>query len=157
MVEPLRAPGLLAGMVCFDLLLNGPRFSLVSPLASLAVPSIDLLVVLAVLLSAAHGTERVRTGFALGVAILLAFFLGWQAYRRWGASDGALRLALLGIAAVGAGAASFFLSRLVLRGFRDVVLRSLFLLAAAGCAVIQALLGLRIFAPSVVPVMLGFR
>jgi hypothetical protein len=153
----LRASGLLAGMTCFDLLLNSPHFSSISPLASLAVPSIDLLVVLAILLSAAHGNERVQTGFAAGVAALVAFFLGWQAFRRWGASDGVLRLALLAIAAVGTGAASFFLSMLVLRGFRDAVLRSLFLLAAAGCAVVQALLGVRIFASSVVPVMLGFR
>jgi hypothetical protein len=153
----LRAPGLLAGMICFDLLLNSPRFSSISPLASLAVPSIDLLVVLAILLSAAHGNARVQTGFAAGVAGILAFFLGWQAFRRWGAPDEVLRLALLGVAAIGAGAASFFLSRLVLRGFSNAVLRSLFLLAAAGCAVVQALLGVRIFASSVVPVMLGFR
>jgi len=144
------APGLLAGMVLFDVLINLPGVSQASPLTSLLAPSLDLLVVLAVLMSAAYGSQRVRTGFAVGVSVFLALFLGWQAYLRWGA-PGAARIAVLCMAAVGAGVASFFLSRLVLRGFNDAVLRSLFLLAAASCAVVQAILGVRIFSPSGMP------
>ena len=148
------APALLGGMVLFDILINLPGLSAVSPLASVLAPSVDLLVVLAILMSAARGGQGVRTGFAVGVSALVALVTGWQAYHRWGASS-AWQLLALGAAACGAGAASFFLSKLVYRGFRDAVLRSLFLLAAASCAVIQALLGLRIFAPSSVPGILS--
>jgi len=153
MSQTLRTPGLLAGIVLIDLLINLPGISPGSPLASLLAPSLDLLVALALLMSAAYGGQRVRTGFAAGVSVLLAILIGWEGYRRWG-TPGAGRILIVGIAAVVACAAFFFLSKLVLRGFRDAVIRNLFLLAAAGCAVVQALLGVRIFAPSVVPGML---
>jgi hypothetical protein len=152
----LRAPGLLAGMVAFDILMNLPGVSAASPLLSLLAPSIDLLVVLAILMSAAYGNQRVRAGFAVAVAFLLAVFIGWQAYRRWG-EPAVGRTMVLGAATLAAGAGAFFLSKLVLRGFTDATLRNLFLLAAACCAIAQALLGVRIFSPSVVPGMLGFR
>ena len=153
----LRAPGLLAGMAAFDILMNLPGVSPSSPVLSLLAPSIDLLVVLAVLMSAAYGSQRVRTGVAAAVAILLAMFVGWQAFQRWGASAGTGRVIILAAAAVCAGGASFFLARLVLRAFGDAMLRAAFLLVAACCAITQALLGVRIFSPSVLPGMLGFR
>ncbi len=144
------ASSLVAGMVLFDILINLPGVSAASPLASLLVPSLDLLVVLAILMSAARASRGVRTGLAAGISVLLASLIGWQAYSRWGTPELA-RIAALGIAAAGAGVASFFLSKLVFRGFNDAVLRSLFLLAAASCAVVQALLGVRIFVGSSVP------
>jgi hypothetical protein len=153
----LRALGLLAGIVAFDILLNIPGVSGVSPVLSLLAPSIDLLVVLAILMSASYATRRVRIGFAVAVALLVALFAGWEAFGRWGQRAGAALVVILAAAALVAGGASFFLSRLVLRGFSDATLRSVFLLTAAGCAMMQALLGVRIFSPSVVPVLLGFR
>jgi len=150
------AVGLLAGIAGFDILLNLPCFSGASPMASLLAPSLDLLVVLALLMTAALVTQRAYRGFAVAVALLVAFHVGWQAYRRWGAPPAAGRITLLGLTVVGVGVASFFLSKLVLRGFSVATLRSLFLLAAACCAIIQALLGVRVFSSSIVPRMLGF-
>jgi len=154
-------PGFLAGIVAFDVLLNLPGLSSASPLASLLAPSIDLLVVLALLMSTAGASRGVRTGFSVGVSFLVALVIGWQAYHRWG-EPSPWRLVALGVAACGAGAASFFLSKLVYRGFKDAMLRNFFLLAAASCAVIQAIRGPRIFAPGAVPGILraigeGFR
>jgi len=146
-------PGFLAGIVLFDILLNLPGLSSASPLASLLAPSIDLLVVLALLMSTAGAGQGARTGFSVGVSFLVALVFGWQAYHTWG-EPSAWRLVALCAAACAAGAASFFLSKLVHRGFKDAILRNLFLLSAAGCAVIQAILGPRIFAPSTVPAIL---
>jgi len=151
--QALRAPGLLAGIVFIDVLINLPGVSPSRPVLSLLAPSLDLLVALALLMSAAYGGERVRTGFAAGVSVLLALVIGWHGYRRWGIPDAGRTVVLAG-AALAACAAFFFLSKLVLRGFGDAVLRNLFLLVAACCAVVQAILGVRIFAPSVVPGML---
>ncbi len=135
-------PGLLAGIVLFDLVINLPAISPVSPVASLLAPSLDLLVVVALLLTVARGGPGVRTGFAVGVAVLVGLAVGLQAYLRWGAGS-------LAAGPVAAGA-SFLASRLVYPGLADPVLRSLVLLTAALCAVIQALLGVRIFGPSAV-------
>ncbi|HTP58450.1 MAG TPA: hypothetical protein VMM82_05990 [Spirochaetia bacterium] len=153
----LRLGGLLAGMVAFDVIMNFPGVSASSPVLSLLAPSIDLLVVLAILLSASYAAQGVRTGFAAGVALLVAVVVGWQAWRRWGAPPEAGRIVVLSLSTLCAGAASFFLSRLVLRGFGSAMLRNLFFLAAACGAVVQALLGVRVFSPSVVPVILGLR
>jgi hypothetical protein len=159
-------PGFLAGIVLFDIIINLPGFSPASPFASLLSPSLDLLVVLAVFLTAARGGSGVRTGFAVGVAVLVGLTVGLRGYLRWGAPEAGRFLAagavlpLIGLGGAGLGAAglsglaSFFLSRPVYRGLADVILRSLFILAVACCTVVQALLGARIFAPSGVPGML---
>jgi hypothetical protein len=157
MNRALRAAGLLAGMAAFNILLNIHGFSWASPVASLLDPSVDLLVLMAILMTAALVNQRAHVGFAVGVAVLLALYVGWQVFQRWGAPLAAGRIALIGLAALVAGVVSFFLSRLVVRGFDDATLRSLFLLAAACCVIIQALLGVRIFSSSVVPGLLGFR
>jgi hypothetical protein len=47
-------PGLVAGLLFFDLLINLPGFSTASPVASLLAPSIDLLVVSAALVGIAQ-------------------------------------------------------------------------------------------------------
>ena len=153
----LRAVGLLAGIAGFDILMNLPCFSRVSPVATLLAPSVDLLVVLALLMTVTLVTQHASWGFAVAVALLVAFYVGWQAYRRWGVPPAVGQITLLGSGVVGVGVASFFLSKLVLRGFSNATLRSLVLLAAACCALIQALLGVRVFSSSMVPGMLGFR
>jgi len=157
------APGFLAGVVLLDILVDLPGFSPAAPVASLLSPSLDLLIVLAVLMSAARGGPGLRAGFAAAVAAFMGLSIGLRAYLRWGAPEATRFLAagavfpivLLGLAAVIAaalaGIASFLLSRLLYRGLAHAVLRSLFLLVAACCAVIQALAGVRIFAPSSVP------
>ncbi len=134
------APGLLAGIVLFDILINLPAFSPAVPVSSLLAPSLDLLVVVALLMTVARAGPGVRAGCAVGLAILLGAAVGVQAYLRWGAPSLACGPA--------AGAASFFLTRLLYPGLADSLLRSLVLLAAALCAVIQALLGVRVFGPS---------
>ncbi len=133
-------PGLLAGIVLFDILLNLPAFSPASPVASLLAPSLDLLVAVAFLLTVARSSPGVRTGFAVGLALLAGPVIGIGAFLRWGPPSLA--------AGPAAAAASFFLARLLYPGLADRLLRSLVLLAAATCAVIQALLGVRIFGPS---------
>lgn len=155
--------GLLAGILLFDLLINIPAFSPASPVLSLLAPSLDLLVALALLFAVSQAASGWRTGLVAAVSLLVALLLGLEALDRVGLGVAArmvregpaLRTAALaagGLVALGAaGIAAFFLSRLVIPGFADPVLRSLFLAAAAVCAVLQALAGLHVFAPSVIP------
>ena len=150
MSQALRAPGFVAGVVLIDALMNLPGFSAAAPVTSLLLPSLDLLVALALLMSAAYGGTRLRTAFAVIVSVLLALLIAWQGYRRWGTPD-AGRIIIVGVAGVAACVAFFFLSKLVLHGFGDAILRNVFFLAAACCAVVQALLRVRIFAPSALP------
>ena len=70
MNRALRAAGLLAGMAAFDILLNVHAFSRASAVASLLDPSLDLLVVMAILMTAALVNQRVQIGFAVGVAAI---------------------------------------------------------------------------------------
>ncbi|MGA2763683.1 MAG: hypothetical protein ABSG17_10000 [Spirochaetia bacterium] len=158
---------LAAGIMLFDLLINLPRLSPASLPASILAPSLDLLVVLAILMSTVRTRPGLKTGVATGVSVAVALVVGLEAFLRWGAQEAGRVFGnglvaeglLLGVAALAAltavGLASFFLARLVLQGFGDPLLRSLFLLAAAGCAVIQALLGVRVFAGSAVPGIVG--
>jgi hypothetical protein len=156
-------PGLLAGTLLFDILINLPAFSAASPVVSLFAPSLDLLVALALLFVVSKAAPGYRTTLVAVVSLLLALMLGWEALDRFGLGEAArllrqgpaLRTAALvacALVALGAGgAAALFLSRLVLPGLADPVLRSVFLAAAAMCAVIQALTGLHVFSPSVIP------
>ena len=153
----LELAGLLAGMAGFDVIMNIPSVSASSPVISLLAPSIDLLIVLAILMTASYARPGARTGVAAVVGIAVAVFFGWMAWRRWGSPPAAARTIGLGLSALCAGAASFFLSRLVLRAFRSATLRNVFFLAAACGAVVQALLGVRVFSASVIPSLLGFR
>jgi len=154
---------LLAGALIFDVLIDLPGFSGAAPAASLLAPSLDLLVVMALLLLVSSAAPRLRSGFAVAISILLAVLLGWKAVDRLGPAE-VIRfftgVSALGKAALVAGgavvlaaaaSAAFLGSRLVLRGFEDALLRNVFLAAAAVCAVTQALTGLRVFSPSEIP------
>ena len=153
----LRLAVLLAAMAALDVIMNIPGISASSAVVSLLAPSIDLLIVLAILMSASYARQGVRNGAAVGVGLLIAAFFGWQAWRRWGAPPEAWRILVISASTLCAGVASFFLSRLVLSGFRSAILRNAFFLAAACGAVVQAMLGVRIFSASVIPSLLGFR
>ncbi len=154
---------LVAGIVLLDLLINLPAFSVSSPLGSLLVPSLDLLVVLALLMGVSQASSGLKTGFSIAVSVLLTLMLGWETVERVGPREAlgllqagpALRSALLVVACIAAlaacGTAAFFASRLALRGLADPFLRNVFLVVAAVCAVLQAATGLRVFAPSMVP------
>jgi len=154
---------LLAGALIFDVLIDLPAFSEAAPVSSLLGPSLDLLVVMALLLMVSSAAPRARTGLAIAVSIFLAILLGWKAVDRLGPSEVAqffTGASPLGMAALSAGgivvlaaaaAAAFVASRLVLRGFEDAALRNVFLAAAAVCAVTQALTGLPVFSASEIP------
>lgn len=154
---------LLAGALILNVLIDLPAFSAAAPAASLLAPSLDLLVVMALLMMVSSAASKPRAVFSIVVSILLALLLGWKSVDRFGPAEvvrlfaGASALGKAALAAGGvltlaaAAAAAFAGCRLVLRGFEDAVLRNVFLAAAAVCAVTQALTGLRVFSPSEIP------
>ncbi len=155
-------PGLIAGLILFDLFLNLPGFDVASPFASLLVPSIDLLVVGAICAGIAQAGESSRRGLRIAAAVFVVFLLVYATGTRFGfgiafhlfGSAGILVAAsclasLLAIAL--AGAAGFLLSGLLVRGFSAPLVRSVFVLVIALCAVLQVLLGRHVFAASIIP------
>jgi hypothetical protein len=155
-------PGLLAGFILFDVLLNLPGLSTAAPIASLVIPSIDLLVVGALCVGIAQARESSRLGLRIAASLLVLVLLVYAAGSRLGLSaafhlfgDSGLRVALSSIATLavvaGAAAMSFFLSGLLVRGFATTLVSSVFVLAIALCAVLQVLAGRHVFAPSIVP------
>ena len=158
-----RAVRLLAGALIFDVLIDIPAFSVSAPVASLLAPSLDLLVVLALLLGVSTAAPRLRRGFAIAVSVFAAALLAWKAVDRFGPAHmisslmnapvpARAALVAAGAAAVAAaGAVAYLSSSLVLRGFEERLLRNVFLAAAAACAVTQALTGARVFSQSEIP------
>lgn len=153
-------PGLVAGFLIFDLLINLPGFSSLSPVVSLLVPSIDLLVVAAALVGIAQAGEQARVPLRIAVSVLLAALLGYEAAARFGL--GAISRTLgfglptvgyvLGVVALVAVAALSYLgSGPVLRSFSFATVRSLFIVAVALLAVLQVISRNRILEPSAIP------
>lgn len=162
--EPGRRglPGLLAGLVLLDLLLNLPRFDASFPMASLVVPSIDLLVMLAACIGIAQAGEGARIPLRVAVSVLAVLLVAWKAGSRFGV-DIPLRLfgsaplatvagwAVAAASLAGAGVATFLLSGLLVRGLQAGLVRSIVLLVIALAAVIHVLFTRAVFTPSVVP------
>jgi hypothetical protein len=146
-------PGLAAGLFLFDLLINLPGLSAASPVASLLIPSIDLLVVAAALLGVSQAGEQARVPLRVVVSVLLMALLAWEAATRFGADEGLPTLGYLlgGAAALAAGALSYVSAGPVLRGFSFPMVRSLFVVVVALLAVLQVVSGQHVLAPSVVP------
>jgi hypothetical protein len=154
---------LLAGLLLLDLLLNLPGLSPASPVASLCAPSIDLLAVAAVCLGAVRSDGAPRRGPRAAAAALAACLMacavgerfGWTVFvGLFGGTGGfaAAASALVSLAcAAAAFLAAYLVSGLVVAGLGDLIARNVFLLVVAASVVVQALAGVRVFAPSVVP------
>ncbi len=156
-------PGLLAGLLLFDLLLNLPGFSSSSPLASLLLPTIDLLVIMAACMGAAQAGEDARLPLRIAVSALAVVIAACSAGLRFG-FDIAPRLfgggSGLAVAAgwvasamilAAAGRISFLLTGLLIGGLRPPIIRSVMLLVIALAAVLQVVSGRRLFGASVIP------
>ena len=161
-----RLPGLLAGLILFDLLLNLPGLSTAAPAASLLIPSLDLLVAGSLCVAIAQAGESSRLGLRIAASLFVLFLLVYAAGSRFGfgvafnlfggsglQSTFSFIVSLVIVAA--AGAAVFFLSGLLLQGFSSALVRSVFVLVIALCAVLQILSGRHVFAPSIVPRIIG--
>lgn len=170
---------LLAGLLFFDLLLNGAGFDPGSVVSTLLRPSLDLLVVAAALLVAAQADARPASGARAGAdarsgsgaghrvirGIVCLFVAGIALHtlgRRFGlaavvmpfGSAGAAAAAGWALVVVGAAilvGLAWVAGGLVVRGFATVAVRSVFLLAIAMMAVVHVLAGNRVFAPSELP------
>ncbi len=151
MKPALRLAGLFAGLLLFNLLLNLPGFTREAPVASLLAPSIDLLVVSALLAFAAQSRPTGRRALrALAVALLLLFTV-YEAATRFG-TDAVFRP--LPLLAVPAGAAAGWLAAgLVLRGFDAALVRSAYVAAVAVTAVVQVMTANKVLTQSIVPRM----
>jgi hypothetical protein len=156
-------PGLLAGLLLFDLLVNLPGFSSSSPLVSLLAPTIDLLVIAAACMGIAQAGDDLRLPLRIVVSVLAVVLAACAAGLRFG-FDLPVRLfaggSALGVAAgcavsvgilAAAGGISFLLSGLVIRGLQPPVVRSVMLLVIALAAVLQVASGRRLFGASVIP------
>jgi hypothetical protein len=153
-------PGLAAGLLLFDLLVNLPGFSPSSPVASLLAPSIDLLVVAAALVGVSQAGEGARVPLRIVVSLLLAALLGGAAVARFGVDvvsrtlgfgSPAAGYALAVAALLAAAALSYVGSGPVLRSFSFPIVRSLFVVVVALAAVLQVVSRHRILGPSVIP------
>ena len=156
-------PGLLGGLLLFDLLLNLPRFSPAAPVESLLAPTIDLLVVVAACMAAAQAGESPRRALRAAVAVLVAALAACGAGLRFG-FDIAPRLfgggspaamaagwAAAAAACAAAGVLAFLVSGLLVNGLQAPIVRSVMLMVIAGGAVLQVVSGRRLFGPSVIP------
>ena len=160
---PRSLPGLLAGFLVFDVLVNLPGFLPAFPVGSLILPSIDLLVVAAALLGVAQAGERARVPLRIVTCGLLVLLLAWETAARFG-PDIALRLFGEGTAAliarscavslavvIAAAGVAWIASGQLLQAFSSPMVRSAFLVVVALCAVLQVVARHRIFAPSAIP------
>jgi hypothetical protein len=151
---------LLAGALAFDLLLNLPRLAPGALAASLLQPSVDLLVMAGVCMTGARSGGRVAARVAAGVAVIVlaacAFGerFGWDIFLRlFGVGGMAAALSVLACSAAAAAVflAGYWAGGLTAAGFADLVVRNVFLLAAALAVVAQVLTRVSVFSPSVVP------
>jgi len=163
-MRPSRAlPGLLAGLLLFDLLVNLPGFSPTSPLVSVLAPTIDLLVIVAACMGIAQAGDDARLPLRIAVSALAVVLVACGAGLRFG-FDIAPRLfgagSALGVAAgcaasvgilAAAGGISFLLSGLLIGGLQPPIVRNVMLLVIALAAVLQVISGRRLFGASVIP------
>jgi hypothetical protein len=157
--------GLFSGLFLLDVLVNLCRFAPAHPLGSLLAPSIDLLVVAALLWGAAQAGERARKPLRIVTCVLLVILLCLEAAIRFGADIplnllggggwlGAAAGCLLCLSmAAAAGGLAYAASGLVVRGFNTVMIRSVFMAVVAVLAVLQVVTGHRLFEPSEIPRM----
>jgi len=162
MGNPRALVGLIAGLLLLDLLVNLPGFRPAAPVASLLLPSIDLLIVDAACMGIAQAGERARLPLRVVVSVLAVILVACSAGLRFGFDAGA-RLFGGGSAAVlagwtasllllaGAGGAAFLLTGLLVGGLQAPVARSIFLLVVSLAAVLQVVSGRRLFTASVIP------
>jgi len=152
-----RAIGLLAGFAVLDVVLNLPDLSPASPVGSLLGPSLDLLLGGAALLLVPSAPARARAYLRLGICLVLVALLGFAAATRFGPpwmilpaaapARAALGWAVAAVLLLAAGAASYGASGLVVRGFERPMIRSVFTVVVALCAVLQVVTGRHVFAP----------
>jgi len=156
-------PGLLAGLLLFDLLVNLAGFSPSSPLVSLLAPGIDLLVIVAVCMGIAQAGGNPRLPLRIAVSVLAVALVACGAGLRFGfdiaprlfgggnAGSIAAGWAVSASVLAAAGCLSFLLSGLLIAGFQPPIVRSLMLLVIALAAVLQVVSGRRLFSGSVIP------
>jgi hypothetical protein len=154
---------LLAGLLLFDILVNLPGFTPSSPVASLLLPSIDLLVLTAACMGIAQAGEQARLTLRIALAVLALALLACGAGLRFGFDAGArlfgggtvLRVtagwAVSLVLLAAAGAAAFLLSGLLVVGLQPPITRSIVLLLVSLAAVLQVVSGRRLFSASVIP------
>jgi len=164
--------GLLAGLLLLDLFLNAAAVDPRAAVVTLLRPSIDLLVIGALLLGAAQAgaggpgrsgganiSHRIIRGivclYVVGIAVhILARRFGLSTVVTLiGAGGAALAAgwALLVLGAAAVAVLAWIASGLVTRGFSAVLARSIFLLVLALLAVIHVLTGNRVFSSSEIP------
>jgi hypothetical protein len=156
-------PSLLGGLLLFDVLVNLPRFSPAAPAASLLVPTVDLLVIVAACMGIARAGEGSRRPLRIAVSVLAVALAVCWAVLRFG-FDAAPRLlgggsaaalaagwAVCGVMVAAAVAAAFLVSGLLVNGLQAPLVRSIALLVIAAAVVLQAVSGRRLFGPSVIP------
>ncbi len=157
----------MAGLAVLDVVLNLPELSPAAPVGSLLVPSLDLLVAGAALLLVPYAPTAARGWLRLGICLVLVTVLSFAAATRFGSpaallpagaalGKAASARAVLGWAAaavllLGAGAVAYFASGLVLKGFEQPVVRSVFTVVVAFCAIVQVITGRHVFAPGEIP------
>jgi hypothetical protein len=143
---------LLAGLLLFDVLVNLPGFSPASPIGSLLLPSVDLLILAAACMGIAQAGERARMPLRVAVSVLAVILVACSLGLRFGFDAGTpLRwvVALLLLAATGG--AAFFLSGLLVVGLQSPISRSALLLVVSLAVVLQVVSGRRLFTGSVIP------
>ena len=161
MGNPRSLAGLLAGLLLLDVLVNLPGLRPAAPVASLLLPSIDLLIVAAACMGVAQTGERARLPLRIAVSLLAVILVACSAGLRFGFDAGA-RLFGGGSAAIAgwtvsllllaaAGIAAFLLTGLLVGGLQAPVARSIFLLVVSLAAVLQVVSGRRLFTASVIP------
>jgi hypothetical protein len=162
MRSPRVIVGLLAGLLLLDLLVNLPGFRPAAPVASLLLPSIDLLVLAAACMGTAQAGERARLPLRIVVSVLAVILVACSAGLRFGFDAGAHLFEGGAIATIAgwtvsllllatAGAAAFLLTGLLVGGLEAPIARSVFLLLVSLAAVLQVVSGRRLFAGSVIP------
>lgn len=164
MKTALVSVGAVAGLLALDLLLNLPGVRAGTVAGSLLLPSIDLLVIGAILLGGAQSGAGGRRALRLVAVLALLVIAGYEAVSRFGiaaaiglfGTGAAARVAsgavsLLALAA--AGLASWLAAGLVLLGLRTLLARSVFVAAVSAAAILQVLTGGKVLAPSLVPRM----
>jgi len=153
--------GLLAGFAILDVVLNLPDLSPAYPVGSLLGPSLDLLLGGAALLLVPSAPAGARPYLRLAICLVLVALLGYAAATRFGPpwlllpsaapARGAAGWALAAVLLLAAGAASYGASGMVVRGFERPVIRSVFTVVVAFCAVLQVITGRHVFAPGAIP------
>ncbi len=153
-------PGLVAGLLGTDVAMNAATLDVshgaAGVVSSLLVPSIDTLVVVAILMAGSRGGAGPRRALRVAVAVAGVLLLVLRAGLRfsWSAPGGAAGWLIAVAAAAACGAALYALAVPVLRGLANTVVRSVTLLAIAVAAVIQVILARTLFTASVLPAAL---